>query len=169
MLELTIAIGILLPAFYWLLAETHYLTIRLLAGPDLTSSERWIREFERFGYYGYRNSFDATWLKPDNNPDWQPLPKAGYEIVRLLKPAHYRNYNNHHIIFVSPGIIDVLCGNDWLDKHWSDLEDYHPIITMNLGGVIYNMNIKQPAILKDVMKANKLTRADRIRYAALPA
>jgi len=42
---------------------------------------------------------------------------------------------------------------------------YEPRVEMNTGGVRYAMNIKQPSAIKDIMKANKLTKAQRLAYA----
>lgn len=63
-------------------------------------------------------------------------------------------------IVLSPGVDNVLCGWDWLNQHCADMVDYQPHVTMNIAGVRYNMTVKQPAILKDVMKANKLTKRE---------
>jgi len=35
---------------------------------------------------------------------------------------------------------------------------------MAIGGVRYNMHIKQPSIIKDIMKANKLTKKQKLAY-----
>lgn len=45
------------------------------------------------------------------------------------------------------------------------LADYKPQVELAIAGVRYNMTIKQPAIIKDVMRVNHLTRKQKLAYA----
>jgi len=109
----------------------------------------------KYARYKVYNSASRKTLKPDRflaNGDNYP---EGYT----------PNGEPEYMVILSPGIDNVLCGFDWLDQHCADLVDYEPRVEMNTGGVRYNMNIKQPSIIKDIMKANKLTTAQRLAYA----
>ncbi|KKN18459.1 hypothetical protein LCGC14_0955680 [marine sediment metagenome] len=85
----------------------------------------------------------------------------GYRVLKTLQRVSklYGLYD----ICLSPNT-DTLCGKKWLDKHWNDLADYQPKVEMNIGGVRYKMTIKQPSILKDVMRVNKLTKKQKLAY-----
>ncbi len=69
-----------------------------------------------------------------------------------------------YTIVLSPGIDGVLCGYTWLDNHCADLVDYEPEVNMHIGGVRYSMHIKQPSIIKDIMRVNKLTKKQKLAY-----
>lgn len=68
-------------------------------------------------------------------------------------------------IILSLGIEGVLCGWEWLDEHCGDMVDYKPTVYMTIGGVKYSMTIKQPAIIKDIMRVNHLTKKQKLAYA----
>jgi len=135
-------IGIAL-AFIWLLRETDYLRIRLPMGADI--------------------------------PPVPPKPAQYRAYNSLRKKKHYEIEIHHgsnqevpdgptyHIV-LDPGVTEPLCGWDWLDKHVGDLVDYQPRVQMQLAGVRYDMTIKAPGILDQVMKANKLSKQERARY-----
>ena len=72
----------------------------------------------------------------------------------------------YHII-LSPGVSGVLCGFAWLDKHCADMVGYQPKVEMTMGGVRYKMVIKAPAIIKDIMKVNKIPKRERLAYSGV--
>lgn len=130
-------------ALYWLLIETDYLRVRLLVG----NSKK-----PKYARYSVWNSASRKTLKADY------LKHKGNNF-----PADYSpNGEPEYQILLSPGIDNVLCGFDWLDKHCADLVDYSPDVSMHIGGVRYSMTIKEPAIIKDIMRVNKLTRKQKM-------
>lgn len=142
-----VSIIIILASFYWLLRETDYLRVKLLAGLEATP------KYARYKAYNILKSRKPNWRdtaihEGDNYP-------AGYS------PNGEPEYN----IVLTPGINNILCGWDWLNKHVADMVDYQPKVEMTTGGVKYNMTIKQPAIIKDIMKANHLTKKQKLAYA----
>jgi hypothetical protein len=131
------------------------------------------------GMFGYL-LHETDWLKVN----LIAKPKyARYEVYNILKCRHPRcgdrpirqggnlpdgytpNGEPTYTIILSPGVNGVLCGWNWLNEHCADLVDYKPRIEMAIGGVKYNMHIKQPAIIKDIMRANKLTKKQKLAYA----
>ena len=57
-----------------------------------------------------------------------------------------------------------MCGWEWVIRHEHDLDTYQPKVQMTMGGVRYNMTIKQPSIIKDIMRVNKLTKKQKLVY-----
>ncbi len=75
--------------------------------------------------------------------------------------GYVRNGEPEYSIFLSPGIHEPMCGWKWLDAHVADMVDYKPEVYMVIGNVRYTMTIKEPSIIKDIMRVNKLTRAQK--------
>jgi hypothetical protein len=135
---------ILLGALYWLLRETDYLRVRLLVG-ELAKPK-----YARYkAYNGFNKRSEYTRLHEGNN----------------YSEGYSPNGEPEYIVVLNPGIKDVLCGWEWVDKHCAAMVDYQPKVEMQIGGVRYNMTIKQPAIIKDVMRVNHLTRKQKLAYA----
>ncbi len=136
MVLLIVAISLM---FGYLLYETKGLTIRLLVGIETPI----IPKYARYKVYSSAkgNSKSYTGITGNNYPeDYSPNGEPEYNI------------------FLSPGIDNILCGWKWLDKHCADLVDYQPKVYMAIGNIRYNMTIRQPSIIKDVMKVNKLSK-----------
>ena len=149
---------ILLLAFGWLGYETDWMRVRLPIGqPDY--GKRWIDMFVplvglRTLEYGLsEHEHIASWR---NNP-------IGCVIRQSLNAR--AKINGHYEVIVSTGVQEVLCTKKWVEKHWNDLADYQPKVEMVIGGVRYNMTIKQPAIIKDIMRVNHLTKKQKLAYA----
>jgi hypothetical protein len=145
-------------AFYWLLVETDYLRVNLNSA-SIDYRQTWLDTFTDYGIY--YSAYGYTDIAPCDH-DIEPHKPQGYSIREALKGV--ARVNGTYEIIVSPNS-DVICGRDWLDAHWNDLKDYKPEVYLKLGGIRYNMTIRQPAIIKDVMKVNKLTRQQKLAYA----
>uniref|UniRef100_A0A6M3IDV6 Uncharacterized protein n=1 Tax=viral metagenome TaxID=1070528 RepID=A0A6M3IDV6_9ZZZZ len=140
-----VAITIIGLAFYWLLLESDYLRIRLMIGEP--STPKYAR-YKAYNAMSKRKYYSGSIHEGNNYPvDYSPNGEQEYTIV------------------LNPGIDNILCGWEWLDKHCADLVDYQPDIYLETGGVRYSMTIKQPSILKDVMRVNKLTKKQKQAYA----
>jgi len=138
------AVLIISLSFTWLLWETDCLCIRLLVGE--LAKPKYAR-YEVYNSFSKRKYYTSRLRDGGNLPaDYSPNGEPCYQIILNL------------------GIKDILCGWEWLDEHCADMVDYQPDLQMNLGGIRYNMTIKQPSILKDVMKANKLTKKQKLAY-----
>ena len=138
---------ILLGALYWLLRETDYLRVRLLVGEPAKP------KYARYKAYN---------MMRKGKPSWNDSPL--YE-GNNYPEGYSPNGEPEYIVVLNPGIKDVLCGWEWLDKHCASMVDYQPKVEMAIGGVRYNMTIKQPTIIKDVMRVNHLTRKQKAVYA----
>ncbi len=133
-------------ALAWLGYETDWMRVRLLVGKTKP-------KYARYEVYGF--------LK-NKRPNYTTTPVyTGSNMPEGYKWDGEPCYN----IILSPGIKDVLCGFNWLNKHCADLVDYHPIVEMNIGNVRYKMHILTTGIIKDVMKANKLTGKQKLAIA----
>lgn len=144
-------------AFTWLLYETNYLTIRLaLYGSLPDFPERWFKTFDLC--QREIDSFDKTDI-PLSNPDYEPIEHIGYVIYETLSNRVKYNHNQYQI-GMSPSV-EPMCGKDWLEENWDNLADYKPEIFMNIGNVKYDMLIKKPDVIKDIMRANKLSKQER--------
>jgi len=154
--EMIIVIAVLVTAFSWLLKETDWLRVRLLAGKEVVLIDYrrvWIDTFHRQGFFRLEEALTAHVY-----PSFPKEKKVGYTFYNCLKPKGKPS----DLVFevtLSPGVKDVLCGTKWLDKHWNDLVDYVPAVQMNIGGVRYDMTIKTTEIIPAIMKANHMTRA----------
>ena len=62
-----------------------------------------------------------------------------------------------------PDSMTPLCGTDWLENRLHVIPEYK--FELNTYGVRYKMTIKEAGIMTQVMKANKLTKAQRLSYA----
>ena len=133
-------------ALSWLGYETKWLAVRLLVGE--LAKPKYAR-YKAYNSLTKRKFYDGRALHEGNN-----YPE-GYS----------PNGEPEYMIILNPGIDGILCGWDWLNEHCAGMVDYQPKIEMNMGGVRYNMTIKQPAIIKDVMKANHLTKKQKLAYA----
>ncbi|KKM07041.1 hypothetical protein LCGC14_1737950 [marine sediment metagenome] len=137
----------MLIAFGWLGYETDWLTVNITYG--YAAEPKYAK-------------WEVYHMLKNRQPNWRAKP--AYEGSNL--PVDYKpNGEPCYRIILSPGIKNVLCGFAWLNKHCADMVDYQPEVSMNIGGVRYSMTIKEPAIIKDVMRANKLTRSQRLSYA----
>jgi len=150
---------ILLGALYWLLRETDYLRVRLLVGEPIDLGKLWIDTFVPL--VGLR-TLKYGLSEHEHIASWRDNP-VGYVIRQSLNGK--ARTNGHYEILVSPCVEDVLCGKKWVDKHWNDLADYKPEVFMAIGGVRYNMTIKKPEIIKDVMRVNHLSKKQKLAYA----
>jgi hypothetical protein len=144
---------ILALAFYWLLIETDYLRVNLLAQP-VDYRKLWLETFDEY----YHNLEGLLTDKHEYNEDYIHYTPHGYTIVQSLK--NKAKSNGTYQILLSPCVEDTLCGKDWLDKHWNDLADYKPEIYLAIGDIKYNMTVRNPEIIKDVMRVNRLSRKE---------
>lgn len=144
MIVLIVIIGL---AFAWLGYETDWLRIRLLVGAIAKPKYARYKAYNKIG--NKKPSWGDTKLHEGNN----------------YPEGYTPNGEPEYIITLNPGINNVLCGWGWLDKHCADLVDYHPNLYLETGGVRYNMKLKKPEVLKDIMKANKLSKQQRLAYA----
>jgi hypothetical protein len=119
-------------AFYLLLKETDYLRIRLYVGAICQDGDCCAWKFK------------DEWVTPEMKTEliylWSNLPKTTREAM-------------------AQGLQDPLCG-------WGYAWQYHDIVPeckveMNLNNVRYKFDLKDPSILKDIMKANKLTKKQK--------
>lgn len=141
------AIIIISLGFGWLLIETDFMRVRLPVGKAAKP------KYARYKAYNILRKGKPTWYdKPIYEGNNYP---EGYS----------PNGEPEYTVILNPGIDNVLCGWQWLDQHCASMVDYQPRLDMAIGGVRYNMVIKQPAIIKDIMKANKLTKKQRLAYA----
>lgn len=125
--------------FYWLLRETDYLRVRLMVGDSVAPKYARYAAYQILG--ARKPGGSGAYHRGDNYPpDFSPNGEPEYKIV------------------LSPGIDNVLCGWLWLDKHCADHVDYTPTVQMDAHGVKYSMTIKSPAIIPDIVKANKVTK-----------
>jgi hypothetical protein len=127
-------------AFYWLLRETDYFRIHLIRGAIPIKAK---------AYAGYK-------VIAGKSKQYAVEVYTGDNISEDTDAKIYHTYN----IILSPGVNDVLCGRDWLDQHVADLENYNPKVYMDIGNVKYTMTIKEPSIIKDIMRVNHLTRKE---------
>ena len=134
---------LLLGAFYWLGRETDWLRIRLPMGADVP----------------------ALLPGPAQYVAYNALRKAKRYSVEIHRGSNQEipTGPTYHVV-LNPGVDEPLCGWDWLDKHVGDLVNYQPRVQMEMAGVRYDMTIKAPGILDQVMKANKLSKQERARY-----
>jgi len=137
-----LGIALLIIGFAWLLFETRGLTIRLPFGaePKVILPARYV------AYAGLKK-------------------RKTYDIVLHRGANTEESTGPLYTVVLDPGITEPLCGWDWLDKHVGDLVDYQPRVQMELGGVRYDMTIRAPSVLTEVMKVNKLSKAERAKYA----
>lgn len=137
----------MLIAFAWLGYETDWLRVRLLAGTPCVIK---YASYEVYNMLKKRNpKWSDTTLHTGNN----------------FPEEHTQNGEPQYIVILTPGIDGVLCGWDWLDHHVADLVDYQPKVDMTIGNINYHMTIKQPAIIKDIMRVNKLTKKQKLAYS----
>jgi hypothetical protein len=122
-------------AFSWLLKETDYLRIRLPVG-ELC-----------------KNGDCCPWRMSDDAVDHEM--KA--ELVR-----RWRNLPKEVKVKFEQGLESPLCGWGYA---WQ-FRDYAPEMYVELDtyGVRYKMTLKDPEIIKAVVKANKVTKAQRKAY-----
>ena len=133
-------------ALTWLFYETDFMRVRLLVGEP--AKPKYAR-YKAYNALTKRKFYDGRALHEGNN-----YPE-GYS----------PNGEPEYIVVLNPGIDNILCGWEWLNKHCASMVDYQPKVEMAIGGVRYNMTIKQPAIIKDVMRVNHLTRKQKLAYA----
>ena len=137
--------------FLWLGYETDWFTIRLESyGYQLANKRP-----KHFADYEAHNSFKKSvknyWnipiLHSGGNCDASQVSEVTYHIV------------------LDPGINEPLCGWDWLDKHCADLVGFEHKVQLAIAGVRYDMTIKAPSILNEVMKVNKLSKKEKLAYS----
>jgi hypothetical protein len=132
-------------AFAWLLLETDFLQIRLLAGPEPVKK---FAQYKAFTGMGKRKNYDVQIRHGANYPLEQVHPGPVYDIV------------------FNPGITDPLCGWEWVDKHVADLVGFETKVDLQIGTVKYKMIIRKPGIFAEVMKANKgIAKQERLNVA----
>lgn len=131
----------------WLGHETEWLTLRLPVGKVKPKYARYQV------YHIIRNR------------------KAGPKDIKVYEGGNLPEDHNLNLseipcyqIVLSPGI-EPMCGYEWLNKHCADMVDYQPKIEMNIANVRYKMTVKQPSVLAEVMKANKLTKQQKLALA----
>ncbi len=134
-------------AMTWLGYESDWMRVRLLVGEPVKP------KYARYKAYN---------MLRKGKPRWNDSPI--YEGNNYLE-GYSPNGEPEYIVVLNPGITDVLCGWEWLDKHCASMVDYQPKIYLDLDGVRYNMTIKKSSALNEVMKANHLTRKQQIAYA----
>ncbi len=131
-------------AFYWLLRETDYFRIHLIRGTIPVKAKAYAA-YDVYNSMTQKKIYKVKVHTGGNVPD-----------DLQYNESPYHTYN----IVLSPGIDNVLCGFDWLDKHVADLENYNPKVYMSIGNVRYDMTIKKPEIIKDIMRVNHLTKRE---------
>jgi hypothetical protein len=132
MLEI-IAANIILTAFCWLLVETDYLRVRLPVG------------------ILYEIGASCQWHLPDDavtDDMKQELLNLWSKLPKEVKAKF------------AQGLESPLCG-------WGYAYQYRNLtpecaVEMTIGNVRYNMTIKQPSIIKDVMRVNHLTNKQKV-------
>ena len=130
-------------SFYWLLRETDFLRVRLQIGADKIEPP-----------------------KPARYVAYNSMTKKKHYTVELRTGSNVEEPDGPtYTVVFNPGITEPLCGWDWLDKHVGDLVDYQPRVQMAIGGVQYDMTIKASGVMDQVMRANKLSKQERIKYA----
>ena len=80
-----------------------------------------------------------------------------------LEPRGKISLKNYPFWLCFPEHMHPLCGREWLENTMHVVPEYN--IYMAIGGCRYNMTVKQEGILKQVMKANKLTKKQKAAYA----
>ena len=130
-------------AFYWLLSETDYLRIRLLIGDD---KPKHLARYKAYNSLKKKKYYNVPIYSGGNTDDFLST-EITYDVV------------------LAPGITEPLCGWDWLDKHCADLVGFENKVYLAIAGVKYDMTIKSPSILNEVMKVNKLNKKERLQYA----
>jgi len=144
-----IALIIIGLGFIWLGYETDWMRVRLLVGAEAIITEQKYARYEVFNNLGIKQR------KPSYSNRF--IHKGGNV------PEGYKwNGEPCYQIILSPGIGKVLCGYAWLDEHCADLVDYEPRVEMNICGIRYDMHIKSIGIIKEVMEANKLSKAEKL-------
>ena len=133
------ALLVILSGLVYLMLETNWMTIRLPMGAD-TMSPYWL--LLRLG------DFYAT---EDDIRDMRH---------QLMWPGKGVKGIDWHNTTYTP-----LVSWDWLKVHWHDLDGYQQDIEIDAYGVRSKMTVKQPAVIKEVMKALKPSRAMKLQYA----
>ncbi|MFA5153239.1 MAG: hypothetical protein WC554_11810 [Clostridia bacterium] len=129
-------------AFYWLLRETDYFRIHLIRGAIPVKAKAYAA-YKAYSTLSRKKTYEVPIYTGDNIPD-------------DIEAEGFRTYN----IVLSPGVDNVLCGWDWLNQHVADLENYNPKVYMSIGNVRYDMVIKDPSIIKDIVRVNHLTKRE---------
>ena len=137
--------------FTWLLYETDWLRVRLLRYTPPAPVPAKLARYTAYNGFTHKKRGDSTLLREGSN-----LP-AGYS------PNSEPCYN----VYLNPDIDNVLCGWDWLDLHCAAMVYYQPQVYLSSGnGVRYTMTIRQPEILPEIMKVNRMTKRQRtLAYA----
>jgi len=123
--------------------------VRLPYGAKAKPKVDWFTEFKCFGIR------ESCFIAPN---DWsqEPVHRDGYIIYStFINRASDAKYLNKHLVQLSPGVKNVLSGKAWLDKHWADLEDYHPTVELYFGnGYKQTFTLKKPELMKQIIKIN---------------
>lgn len=134
---------------------TKWFTIRLYKGKaqrqkEIPLARLWWKTFEF--YHPYRN---PKFFPPKELPTYIP-EITGFRIVNARpKGWHERGLTGLYTVYLNPGIREVLCGADWLDKHWADLKDYTPKVELDYGnGYHQTFTLKKPKLIKEIIKIN---------------
>lgn len=143
-----ISLSIIILALAWLLYETDYMRGRLPVG-----------EAKPCPSYA---SYTAYSILRKGKPNWN---ETALHKGNNFPEGYSPNGEPEYTIILNPGITNVLCGWEWVDEHCADMVNYMPEVFMTIGNVRYNMTIKQPSIIKDIMRVNKLTKKQKLAYA----
>ncbi|KKL80417.1 hypothetical protein LCGC14_2004990 [marine sediment metagenome] len=97
----------------------------------------------------------CQWRMPDN----AVTPSMRLELYHLWN----KGLTKISYALLSGGHTSPLCGWGYAYQYRDFKPEYK--VELNTGGVRYNMTIKQPSIIKDIMRANRLTKAQKQAYA----
>lgn len=149
MIATIIIIGL---AFTWLGYETNWMRVRLLAGglvkptPIPVTLKQWQTVFRP-----YRSLKELDFIAPMVYSH-KPVKHTGYCVYRTSVKQH--TYPEIYSIYLSPNT-DALVSRQWLDKHWADLEDYHPTVELYFGnGYKQTFTLRKPKLMKQIIKIN---------------
>ena len=93
----------------------------------------------------------------------EPVIRKAWDEIQtdiLNLPDKYQPFWIKH-----PENMQPLCGLEWLENNTHIIPEYK--IQLNMYGVRYKMTVKQASVIKDVMKVNKITKAQKLAYAGI--
>lgn len=125
-------------AFIWLGYETSWLTVRLPRGPAQNQPKVNITRlwFKTFGFY-----------HPYRNKGFFPCEQP---YTRDSMP-----YHKPYALELSSGVYDTLCGAQWLEEHWHDLDNYQSKVELYFGnGYKQTFTLKKPELIGKIIHIN---------------
>jgi len=137
-----VSLILIILSFSWLFYETKCFSVRLPYGKDKPKLARYKV------YHILKNR------KPNGKDSI--IHEGGN-----LPEGYSSNGEPVYNIILSPAI-EPMCGYDWLNQHCADMVGFENKIEMNLANVRYKMTIKEPSILNDVMRVNRLTKQQKL-------